>query len=248
MINPNERIDDLQFKGLKIIQDPKRFCFGTDAVLLADFAFVRKEEKIADLGTGTGILPILIYGRTPFKHCDAVEIQPQMAEMAQRSVELNSLQEQIKVHCMDLKNLDKLLQAGAYGTVVCNPPYKKAGSGIKNISEEHSIARHEIACNFDDICACAARLLKNGGRLSIINHSDRIMDIFFTMRKYDIEPKRCKLVQPRPGTPPNLILVEGVKQGRPYMKWESTLCVFDEQGEYTKEMNKIYHRGEYSDE
>jgi len=248
MLQPHERIDDLQYKGLKIIQDDRRFCFGTDAVLLADFADVRRNDRLADLGTGTGILPILIRGRVAYRSCDAVEIQATMAEMAGRSVALNSLEQVIKVHTADLRDLKEVLPAGAYGAVVCNPPYKKAGSGIPNDEQAHAIARHELTCTMEDVCRSAARLLKNSGRLAMIQQSDRIMDIFFTMRQFDLEPKRCRLVQPRAGTPPNLILVEGVKQGKSYMKWESTLCVFDGQGNYTDEMNKIYHRGAYADE
>lgn len=248
MQKPQERIDDLQFKGLRILQDPERFCFGTDAVLLAHFADVRKGDQLADLGTGTGILPILLYGRREYGHCDAIELQEAMADMAARSVKLNGLEEKITVHHADLRELGKLLPAGGFDAVVCNPPYKKAGSGIKNASEEHAIARHEVTCTLEDVCRSAARLLKNSGRLAIIQQSDRIMDILYTMRAFDLEPKRCRLVQPRAGMPPNLMLVEGVKRGKPYMKWESTLCVFDENGAYTDEMNRIYHRGVYADE
>lgn len=247
LIKENERIDDLQFRGLKLIQNPESFCFGTDAVLLADFATVKKKAVICDLGTGTGILPILLYGRHEFLHCDAVELQPDMADMAARSMQYNQLQDKIEVHCGDIRRVEEFLPSCAYSTVVCNPPYKKNGSGEQNRQAPHALSRHEETCTLEDVCTAAAYLLKNGGRLAMINHSDRIVDIFETMRRYRLEPKRCRLVQARPHTPPYVVLVEGVKEGRPYMHWESTLCLYDAQGNLQPEVNRIYHKNEEKD-
>lgn len=241
LLKKNERIDDLQFRGLKIIQNPEYFCFGTDAVLLADFATVKKNAKICDLGTGTGILPILLYGRHNFEHCDCVEIQPNMAEMATRTMQLNSLENKINVHLGDLRNIKEILPSCEYTTVVCNPPYKKNESGEHNASGTHATSRHEETCTLDDVCAAAKYLLKNGGRFAMVNHSDRIVDIFECMRAHNIEPKRVRPVQSRPNTPAYIVLIEGVKEGKPYMHWESTLCIYNADGTINQEINKIYH-------
>ncbi len=244
LVKPNERVDDLQFRGLKIIQNPEYFCFGTDAVLLADFATVKKNAKICDLGTGTGILPILLFGRHEYEHCDAVEIQDFMAEMATRTVKLNNLEDKITIHNADLRNIKSVLPNAMYSTVVCNPPYKKGNSGEFNKDDAHSISRHEASCTLDDVCLAASHLLKNGGRLAMVNHSDRIVDIFLTMRKYNIEPKRVRPVQSRPNSPAYIVLVEGVKEGKPYMNWEPALSIYNADGTINDEINRIYHMEE----
>ena len=244
LVKPNERIDDLQFRGLKIIQNPEYFCFGTDAVLLADFATVKKNAKICDLGTGTGILPILLYGRHNYVHCDAVEIQDFMADMATRTVKLNNLEDKITIHNGDLRKVKEFLPNAQYSTVVCNPPYKKENSGEFNKDDAHAISKHETTCTLDDICLAANHLLKNGGRLAMLNHSDRLVDIFLTMRKYNIEPKRVRPVQARPNTPAYIVLVEGVKEGKPYMNFEPTLNIYNADGSINQEINRIYHMEE----
>ena len=244
LVKPNERLDDLQFRGLKIIQNPEYFCFGTDAVLLADFATIKKNAEICDLGTGTGILPILLYGRHEYVHCDAVEIQDFMAEMATRTVKLNYLEDRITIHHGDLRKVKEFLPNAKYSTVVCNPPYKKENSGEFNKDDAHSISKHEATCTLDDICLAANHLLKNGGRLSMVNHSDRLVDIFLTMRKYNIEPKRVRPVQSRPNTPAYIVLVEGVKEGKPYMNFEPTLNIYNADGTINQEINRIYHMEE----
>ena len=211
-------------------------------MLLADFATVKKNAVICDLGTGTGILPILLYGRHEYVRCDAVEIQPEMADMAGRTVKLNELQDRIFVHNNDLRDLKGVLNQGEYSLVVCNPPYKKDNGGEHNKDDNRAISRHEETCTLDDVCAAAQYLLKNGGRLAMVNHSDRIVDIFMTMRKYNIEPKRVRPVQSRPHTPAYVVLVEGVKEGKPYMNWESTLTIYNADGTINQEINRIYHR------
>lgn len=242
LVKENERIDDLQFRGLKLIQNPESFCFGTDAVLLAHFATVKKNAVVCDLGTGTGILPILLYGRHEFTRCDAVEIQPDMADMAYRSTELNNLTDKISVHCGDLRDIKNILAGGEYSTVVCNPPYKKSDSGEHNKAENRAFSRHEATCTLDDVCFAASYLLKSGGRFAMVNHADRVADIFETMRRFRIEPKRIRPVQSRPDLAPYIVLIEGIKDGKPYMNWEPTLIICDENGNESPETKTIYHR------
>lgn len=240
------RVDDLQYKGLKLYQNPAGFCFGTDAVLLASFVTVRKGDIIADLGTGSGVIPILLSGRTQFAHCYALEIQPKVAEMAQKSVVINGLQEQITVLCEDLRTWRRPVDGGL-DAVICNPPYKKVGSALQNETECHAISRHELCCTMKDVVTCAARLLKNGGRLAMIHQSERAAELLCCMHEYGIEPKRMRLVQPRADKPPKLVLIEGVRQGNPYLQWEPTLILQNRDGSETQELQKIYHRGEWAE-
>jgi tRNA1Val (adenine37-N6)-methyltransferase len=187
-------------------------------VLLADFATVKKNAEICDLGTGTGILPILLYGRHEYVHCDAVEIQDFMAEMASRTVKLNNLEDRITVHNCDLRNLKGVLPSCKYSTVVCNPPYKKDNSGEHNKDDAHSLSKHEATCTLDDVCSAANYLLKNGGRFALSHRPERLVDLMCTLRKYGLEPKRMKLLAHSPTHPPFLVLLESVKQGRPNLE------------------------------
>lgn len=239
---PNERIDDLQFRGLKIIQNPQYFCFGMDAVLLAHFARLKKTDRAADLGTGTGILPLLLWGRYQFSHMTGLEIQPAIADMASRSIRLNNLESRISILNEDLRNYGFGSQAGTMDAVISNPPYKKAGSGLPSQTSAQALARHEITCRLEDVISCAARLLRNGGKFFTINHSDRIIEIIELMRQYKIEPKRFRLIQPRASLPPNLVLAEGVKNARPHVSFEPALIIYNEDGSPTLELDKIYHR------
>lgn len=239
---PNERIDDLQFRGLKIIQNPQYFCFGMDAVLLSHFARLKKADRAADLGTGTGILPLLLWGRYEFRHMTGIEIQSNIADMASRSVSLNNLDEKITIINEDLRNFGFGSQAGTMDAVISNPPYKKAGSGLPSITDTQAIARHEITCRLEDITSCASRLLRNGGRFFTINHSDRIIELIELMRQYKLEPKRLRLIQPRIDKPPNLVLAEGVKNARPHVSFEPALIIYNPDGSPTRELDEIYHR------
>lgn len=239
---PNERIDDLQFRGLKIIQNPQYFCFGMDAVLLAHFARIKKSERAADLGTGTGILPLLLWGRYEFKHMTGLEIQPAIAEMAARSVKLNNLETQITIINQDLRDYGFGAQAGTMDAVISNPPYKKAGSGITSLGDAQALSRHEITCCLEDVIACASRLLRSQGRFYTINQSDRFIELIQLMRRYKIEPKRFRLIQSKADKPPNLVLAEGIKNARPHASFEPTLIVYNSDGSPTLELDKIYHR------
>lgn len=235
-----ERIDDLQCKGLKIIQDTRKFCFGMDAVLLANFVEIKKGEKIIDLGTGTGIIPILMAGKTEAGHITGLEIQPEMAAMAARSVALNGLEQRVEIIEGDLKECVGQLGAGKFDVVVCNPPYKNCGTGLLNPNDAKAISRHEIKCTLEDVIAVSSKLLRIGGKLNMVHRPERLVDMMWLMRNYKIEPKRMRLVHPYPSKRANLVLVEGVRNGGTYLKMMEPLYVRNENGEYTHEINKIY--------
>ncbi len=242
VINENERIDDLQYKGLKIIQNKDGFCFGIDAVLLANFAKnMKRKNLVVDLCTGTGIVAILLSGKTEAKKIIGVEIQSESAEMAKRSVELNSIQDRVEIINQDLKKLKTIIEAGSVDTVTVNPPYMKAGSAIVNYENKMSIARHEVCCTLEDVIKEAARILKTNGEFFMVHKPERLVDIFCTMRKYKIEPKRIRFVHPSVDKPANIVLIEGTRDGKEFLKFEKSLYVY-ENGEYTDEIYEIYEK------
>ena len=242
VINENERIDDLQYKGLKIIQNKDGFCFGIDAVLLANFAKnMKRKNLVVDLCTGTGIVAILLSGKTDAQKIIGVEIQEESAEMAKRSVELNSLQGRVEIINQDLKKLKPIIEAGSVDTVTVNPPYMKAGSAIVNDENKMSIARHEVCCTLDDVVKEAARMLKTNGEFFMVHKPERLVDIFCTMRKYKIEPKRIRFVHPSVDKPANIVLIEGSRDGKEFLKFEKSLYVY-ENGKYTDEIYEIYEK------
>ncbi len=241
-IREDETIDDLQLKGLNLIQKKDGFKFGIDAVLLSDFACVKNKHKVIDLCTGTGIIPFLIYGKYQPKSVYGLEIQKDMIEMAERSVKLNSLDEKVCFINEDLKNVEFLKKLEKFDVVTVNPPYKLNNSGIINPNDKLAIARHEILCNLEDVIHAARILLKDNGRLFMIHRPERLADIFTLMRKYKIEPKRIKMIHPKMGKAPNIVLVEGQRDGGAYLKWEAPLYVYDNNGKYTKEIDSIYWR------
>ena len=240
ILKEKERIDDLQRGGLRVIQRADAFRFGTDAVLLSDFAAVRPHERVCDLGTGTGIIPLLLYGRRSDITVDAVEIQEDMAEMAARSMQLNDLNDQIRVHAGDLRCIRELLPHAKYDLVTCNPPYGKAGGTLLNPDESKRLARHEDTCQIEDVAAAAQWLLRNGGRLCCVFPAHRLLELCDAMRGKKIEPKRIRLVSARADKAPNLCLVEGKLDARPGLHMESTLVIYDAQGQYTPELRRIY--------
>ncbi|HCW53161.1 MAG TPA: SAM-dependent methyltransferase [Clostridium sp.] len=241
-INSDENIDDLQLKGLYLIQKQDGFKFGIDAVLLSDFAQVKKKHRVMDLCTGTGIVPFLIYGKYEPQRAYGLEIQSDMVEMAERSVKLNSLDGKIEFINGDLKDIDSLKKLDKFDVVTVNPPYKLNNSGILNPLDKLAIARHEVLCNLEDVIAASRVLMKDNGRMFIVHRPERLADIFTLMRKYKIEPKRVKMVHPKMGKAPNIVLVEGQRDGGAYLKWEAPLYVYDENGNYTKEIDEIYGR------
>lgn len=241
-IKQDEIIDDLQLKGLNLIQKKDGFKFGIDAVLLSDFANVKTKHRVMDLCTGTGIVPFLIYGKYNPQSVYGLEIQEDMVDMAKRSAKLNSLEEKLTFINEDLKNIDTLKTIEKFDVVTVNPPYKLNSSGILNPNDKLAIARHEILCNLEDVISAARVLLRDNGRLFMVHRPERLADIFMLMRKYKIEPKRVKMIHPKIGKAPNIVLVEGQRDGGAYLKWEPPLYVYDENGKYTKEIDLIYGR------
>lgn len=239
-LREGERIDDLHRKGYKIIQDTNRFCFGMDAVLLTGFATVKTEEKVLDLGTGTGIIPILLEAKTDGSHFTGLEIQQGSVEMAKRSVKLNDLDNKINIVEGDIKLADELFKLSSFDVITTNPPYMNQGKGLKNPDMPKAIARHEILCNLEDVIRVASRLVKVLGRFYMVHRPHRMLEIFEIMRKYKLEPKRIRLVYPYKDKEPNMILIEGVRHGKPMLKIEPPLIVYKSVNEYTDEIYKIY--------
>lgn len=236
-----ERIDDLQLKGLKIIQDSELFCFGTDAVLLADFAKPKKNARVADLGTGTGILPLLLYGRVPEITVQALELQEALCALAQRSVALNGLSEKIEVIHGDIKNARALL-SGEFDMVVSNPPYERECAGVKSADESHRVARFEVAISFEEICCAAKKLLKSGGRFAFIHRASRLGELFETLKRHRLEPKDVRFIHSTVKKPSAQALVCAVKDGNEGINVLPPLIVHNADGSETDEVQTIYHR------
>ena len=240
MMYLNERIDDLQRGGLRVIQRADAFRFGTDAVLLADFAAPRRHDRVCDLGTGTGIIPLLLYARENTISADAVEIQPDMADMAARSMALNGLNEKIRVLPGDLRSIRTLLPHARYDLVTCNPPYGKAGGTLLNPDASKRLARHEESCASEDVACAAAWLLQNGGRLCCVFPAARMIELSDAMRKYRMAPKRIRMVHSRVEKAAHLCLMEGMLDARPGLIIEPPLVIYDENNAYTPELRRIY--------
>lgn len=240
---PGERIDELQLGNLRIIQSPDCFCFGLDAVLLADFARVTPRARICDLGTGTGILPLLLYGRAQGITCDALEIQPECARRAQRSMALNGLGELIRVHTGDLRRIKSLLPHAAYDMVVCNPPYNAQKDALPSPNPALQGARQEALCTLDDVAA-AAWLLRSRARFSLMLPAARLAEAFDTLRHHRLEPKRLRLVHANEKRPARLALIESMLDVHPGLMIEPPLLVKDGQGKDTPEIRRIYHLDE----
>lgn len=236
----DERIDDLQRNGYRIIQKKKGFCFGMDAVLLSGFARVKEGETAVDLGTGTGIIPILLEAKTEGKHFTGLEIQEEVAEMASRSVLLNGLEERVAIVRGDIKEASQLLGRASFDVVTSNPPYMNDQHGLKNPQEMKAISRHEICCTLDDVCREAAALLKPGGRFYMVHRPHRLAEIISALKLYKLEPKRMKLVHPFVDKEANMVLIEAVRGGRSMMKVEAPIVVYKEPGVYTEEIYTIY--------
>ncbi|MDD5897300.1 MAG: tRNA1(Val) (adenine(37)-N6)-methyltransferase [Clostridia bacterium] len=241
-LNPNERIDDLQRNGLKIIQNTQAFRFGMDAVLLADFMRIRPHEHVADMGTGTGILPLLLSQKNETCIFEAFEIQPEMAQMAQRSVCLNGLEERIHVHAADMRSAWKIVGRERMHAVVCNPPYGKRGGTLTSGTESVSLARHEADCTIEDVAASCAAVLRNHGRLCIVFPAQRMLELCDALRQNRLEPKRIRMVCAHADKPPYLVMVEAMKNARPQLLWMPPLVVYHSDGSETDEIRRIYHQ------
>ena len=243
----NERVDDLQYKGLKLIQKKDGFCFGVDAVLLANFADIRRNDRVLDLGTGTGIIAVLIAAKTAAASVTGLEIQPEMWEMAQRSVKLNGLEGRLDMVCGDIKNALQLFGQSQFKAIVTNPPYMNKGGGLLNTSDTMAVSRHELLCTLEDVISVSSKLLVPGGRFAMVHRPERLADIIFLMRSFGVEPKYLRFVHPSPCKKPNMVLVRGMRGGKPQLKVLEPLYVYDESGGYSKEINEIYCRGEVAE-
>lgn len=235
-----ERIDDLQRDGRKIIQHPGRFCFGMDAVLLSAYAKAGAGDHVIDLCTGTGVIPILMESRYPGSTYLGVELQAESADMARRSVILNGREDAIWIRQGDVREYREIAKAGSADAVTVNPPYAKVQSGRQNATDAYSIARHEICCTLNDVLRCAAYLLRSGGRFYMVHRPERLAEILSEMHAARIEPKRMTLVYPRQGREPNIVLLEGLRDGAPGMRIAKPLYIYDEVGQYTDEVRRIY--------
>lgn len=240
MLGTDERIDDLQRNGYRIIQKKNGFCFGMDAVLLSGFARVKAGETAVDLGTGTGIIPILLEAKTEGRHFTGLEIQEEFAKMAARSVRLNGLEDRVEIVQGDIREASRLFGKASFDVVTSNPPYMNDSHGLKNPDLPKAIARHEVLCTLEDVVREAALLLKPGGRFYMVHRPHRLAEIISVLREYRLEPKRMKLVHPFVDKEANMVLIEAVRGGRSMMKVEAPVIVYREPGVYTDEIYTIY--------
>ena len=245
-LKEGERLDDLQIKGYRIIQHPGRFCFGMDAVLLSAFAKVKEGECALDLGTGTGILPLLLEAKTKGKHFTGLEIQAESADMARRSVSVNGLEHKIDMVEGDIKEATEIFGAASFEVITTNPPYMIGEHGLTNPESAKAIARHEVLCTLDDILRESARVLKPRGRFYMVHRPFRLAEILCKMCAVGIEPKRMRLVYPYVDKEPNMVLIEGMRGAHSRMKIEPPLIVYEKDGGYTGEILELYGLDEES--
>lgn len=240
LLKDKERIDDLERNGYGIIQRKDGFCFGMDAVLLSGFVQVKESEEVLDLGTGTGIIPILLEAKTKGKHFTGLEIQEEIADMARRSVCLNELEEKVRIVLGDIKEAGKLFAKASFDVVTSNPPYIHDAHGLKNPGELKAISRHEILCTLEDVVREAAGLVKPGGRVYLVHRPQRLIEIIWVMKQYKLEPKRLKFAHPFIDREANMVLIEAVRGGGAMVKVEKPVIVFKEPGVYTDEIRQVY--------
>lgn len=235
-----ERVDELQRSGYKIIQNPEGFCFGMDAVLLAEFARVKPTDNVLDLGTGTGVIPLLLDARYSPNTIKAIEIQEQSADMARRSVGLNRLEHKIEIITGDFKEADHIFPPASFDVVTCNPPYMIADHGLRNHNTPKTIARHEVCCTLEDVIEQSSKVLKGGGTFYLVHRPFRLTEILVMMHQYSLEPKRMKLVHPYLHKEPNMVLIEGKKGAKSRVTIEPPLIVYESPNIYTKELCELY--------
>ena len=239
-LKENERLDDLQRNGYQIIQNPEKFCFGMDAVLLSGFAHAKETDILLDMGTGTGIIPILMEAKYHCAHLTGLEIQEESADMARRSVALNGLSDKIQIITGDIKEAGSIFKSASFDCITCNPPYMIGQHGLTNPDAPKAIARHEILCTLEDVVSQAAKLLKPGGHFYLVHRPFRLAEIITTLTKYKLEPKRMQLVYPFVDKEPNMVLLEAVRGGKSRMTVEKPLIVYSEPGVYMPEIYDIY--------
>ena len=255
-LKENERIDDLEYNNLKIIQNKKGFCFGIDSVLISDFARdIKNNSKGVDLGTGTGIISILLASKTNLSKIIGIEVQEDVADMAKRSVKLNNLQDKIKILNINIKEIlsnkkekntlendREILKRDSFDFIVTNPPYKKLETGKINESEYKYISRHEITATLEDFVQVSKYLLKDKGSIYMVHRPDRLVDILNILRKYKLEPKKIRFVHSMENKEPSLVLIKAVKNANVFLRIEKPLIIYDENGKYSDEIYKIYDK------
>lgn len=239
-LKPGERFDDLQRNNYKIIQHTGRFCFGMDAVLLSGFVRIKPKSRVLDMGTGTGIIPILLEAKTEGRQFVGLEIQEESADMARRSVEVNGLSDKIDIVVGDIKEAASIFGASSFEAVVTNPPYMINTHGLQNPTEEKAIARHEIKCTLEDVIREGSRVLKPSGRFFMVHRPYRLAEIFVVLKQYGLEPKRLKLVHPYVNREPSMVLIEACKGGKPSMIVEAPIIIYNEAGSYSDEITELY--------
>lgn len=242
-IKENERIDDLEYKGLKIIQNKDGFCFGIDSILLSDFAKeIPNNAKVIDLGTGTGIISILLCEKTKLSKIIGVEIQKEVYELAQRNSKLNNLENKFEVINENIKNLENILEKNSFDAIVTNPPYKKENTGLTNENKLKLISRHEIEANLEDFIEISSKLLKNNGAFYMVHRPERLADIIDILRKNKLEPKTLQLIYPKINKQPTMILIKAIKNAKPFLKIKEPLIIYNQNNTYTDEVLKIYNK------
>lgn len=239
-LKDGERLDELHRNGYRIIQNARKFCFGMDAVLLSGFARVKAGERVLDLGTGTGIIPILLRGKTPGRNFTGLEIQEESADMARRSVAYNHLEDSISIVTGDIREAAALFRAASFDVVTSNPPYMTDSHGLVNPDLPKAIARHELLCSLEDVVRGAAGVLRPGGRFYLVHRPFRLAEIMTVLVRYRLEPKRMRLVYPFVEKEPNMVLLEAVQGGNSRITVEKPLIVYREPGVYTEEIYEIY--------
>lgn len=240
LLREGERLDDLQRDGMMIIQNPDWFCFGMDAVLLTAFAKVAKGNRVIDLGTGNGVIPLLLSAKTEGEYFEGLEIQDDIADMARRSVRYNCLEQRIHITTGDIKEASSYFEAASFDVVTTNPPYMTNSHGLTNAAGHRAIARHELLCSLEDIVRESAILLKPGGHFFMVHRPFRLSEIMNTMTRYKLEPKRMRLVYPFVDREPNMVLIEGTRGGNPRITVEKPLIVYQAVNEYTPEVQELY--------
>ncbi len=236
----NERLDDLQLSGLKIIQNTTAFCFGMDAVLLSGFVKLKRGGRLLDMCTGNGILPLLLSAKTEAEHITGIEIQKEAALLAKRNVQLNDLDERIDIIEGDIKEAGRIFRPASFDAVSCNPPYIAGGGGLINPDDQKAVARHEIKLSFEDVCAAAAHVLKEGGKIFLVHRPERIAELLYKLGQKRLECKRLRFVYPYADKEPNMVLIEAVYGGNPGVKVEKPLIIYENDGEYTREIREDY--------